>query len=249
MRKAAWLVISLWSSVAFSQGNDNQQLLVSLYDQLEALQQEVQNLRGIVETQSNQIRRLETESRDRYMDLDRRLADQTVSGSNQGMPVPAAPLPPLVQPATTAPQAPQQTSQPTQPSPAMVQANQLSEQELYRAALNTLLDVGDSSTSVELFQAYIDRYPTGGLLPNALYWQGEALILLARHSQAIAVFDRVVREFSADPKAPDSMLKMGVAHNLMGDRARAEQIWRELQTQYPESSSELLAREYLNQRR
>jgi len=247
MRKAAWLVISLWSSVVFSQGNDNQQLLVSLYDQLEALQQEVQSLRGIVETQSNQIRRLETESRDRYMDLDRRLADQTVSAPVAGTPPPALPLtPPPVQPATTAPQ----QTQATQSSRAMTQANQLSEQELYRTALNTLLDDGDSSTSVELFQAYIDRYPTGRLLPNALYWQGEALILLARHSLAITAFDRVVREFPADPKAAGSMLKMGVAHDLMGDRARAEQTWRDLLTQFPESTSELtLAREYLNQRR
>src|SRR5690554_5229874 len=61
-------------SVAAQPAPGNNQVLVDLFLQLQALQTEVQSLRGIVEEQGYQIRRMEQEQRDRYLDLDRRLS-------------------------------------------------------------------------------------------------------------------------------------------------------------------------------
>ena len=88
-RNVLILALGLWSMAATAQvpvveaGGRNQraaetegnELLLTLYTQLEALQSEVQTLRGMVEEQSNQIRRLQTEQRDRYIDVDRRLSE------------------------------------------------------------------------------------------------------------------------------------------------------------------------------
>src|SRR5688500_15996639 len=98
-RNALILALGLWSMAATAQvpvveagGRGGQpqaaqpegnQLLMSIYTQLESLQQEEQTLRGMVEEQANQLRRLQTEQRDRYLDVDRRLSE--LSG--------AAPLP------------------------------------------------------------------------------------------------------------------------------------------------------------
>ena len=245
--------------------NNNQELLVSLYNQLTALQQEVQSLRGTVEEQGYQLKRLEKEQKDRYMDIDRRLIEMSTTGEDPNAPVSTAanegttpsetakgdvrttvPYNPVLQSSVK----PADTN--TAPKASVLPSlniDQLSEQDLYRTALNLLLDEGNSTDSITLFQNYIDRFPTGQYLPNCLYWQGEAYILLARYPQARDVFERVLRDFPTSQKAAGSMLKLGVVYNLMGDRTLAEQTWRDLQVQYPDSTSELgLAKEYLNKK-
>jgi len=270
---AGVLMISMWSGQAQSQaqsagssapaaaGND---LLMSLYNQLESLQQEVQTLRGLVEDQSNRLRRLETETRDRYLDMDSRLS--AISAGSPLAPV-AAPMagdtPPAVPGAGSAGdvRASAPLNMETAVAPALTQAppsaaatlaldaatSQMSEQDLYRTALNLLLEEGKSDESVAMFQAYLQRFPQGRLLPNALYWQGEALILLARYPEARIAFDRVLNEFPADAKAAGAMLKIGVVQNLQGNRSEAERIWRDLPARFPDSASEItLARDYLS---
>jgi tol-pal system protein YbgF len=258
-------------------GND---LLISLYNQLEALQQEVQTLRGIVEEQSNRVRRLETETRDRYLDMDSRLSALSTGATVPGTTGAAANTAAVgvTTAATTSPQAVQdvRTSVPFNPvvqgadlsSPPAARnpsgaapvsqgaiaaagvdaaANQMSEQDLYRSALNLLLEEGKAEESAATFNVYLQRFPDGRLLPNALYWQGEALILLSRYPEAQAAFERVLNEFPGDAKAAGALLKTGVVQNLLGNRSAAESIWRELPGRFPDSASEItLARDYLS---
>jgi TolA-binding protein len=88
----AVLICSAATAMAQPQASGNNDLVDSLYSQVEALQQEVQTLRGIVEEQGYQQKRLQTEQRDRYLDIDRRLSAMS----------PAAPLPAGVAPASPA---------------------------------------------------------------------------------------------------------------------------------------------------
>ena len=62
-------------------GNGNE-IIVTLYNMVESLQREVQTLRGLVEEQTYQIRQMENEQRDRYLDVDSRLSEL-----NQRIPV------------------------------------------------------------------------------------------------------------------------------------------------------------------
>lgn len=227
-------------------------IMVDMYLQLEALQREVQNLRGLVEEQTYQIRRMQTEQRDRYLDTDARLSElfsyhagqqpagiQTSPGGNTGQVASAA----------------GNSNQSELPAPgtanntgvATAAASTLNEQELYRQALSQLLEQEAFQDSVNMFQQYIDIYPQGRYFTNALYWQGAGLHLLGNYPQSIAVLQRLLDEYPQDPKAPTAMLRLGTVYNEMGDKARAVDYWRRISESYPSSTSEIeLARDYLN---
>lgn len=286
--QALWpvsMAFALWSSAAAAQPQDNE-LLMTLYTQLEALQREVQTLRGMVEEQSNQLRRVQTEQRDRYIDVDRRLSELAggaAIGAAPGAIPPPATLPGATAGASTLPPATAGTTPPPASDPGTATAPpavslgnvppdsgaavtqtpapaaqtpaapapgaELGEQDLYRTALNLLLEQSQYDESIRMFQAYIDRFPQGRLLTNAYYWQGEALILVSRLDEARDIFMRLINEYPQEPKAASAMLKLGVVYDQMGDRARAEQTWSEIATRYPEDLPEIrAAQNYLNRR-
>jgi tol-pal system protein YbgF len=250
-------------AVAQAGSND---LMVSLYNQVEALQQEVQTLRGVVEEQGYQLKRLQTEQRDRYIDIDRRLSTMAptpaLSGATTPLNASATPVTPVsAAPTTTVPASSALngsstalnsantvvTSPPaTSSATASTGAAALDEQELYRTALNLLLEESKYDEAISMFQTYTDNFPQGRLLTNALYWQGEAYLLVSGFSQARDVFARLLNEFPQDAKAAGAMLKLGMAYKQMGDAAQASDTWRNLKIRFPESANEIrLAEEYL----
>jgi tol-pal system protein YbgF len=289
MRYAVSAFLLFWAVAAGAQqppaGNSNE-LVVNLYNQLQDLQNEVLTLRGMVEEQGNQLRRLQTESRDRYMDLDSRLQGGAgAAPAAGGIPAPlntpdAGATPPLNAPGATpaplnapggpgaaplnAPVAgaaptplgsPQPLNAPAATAPAGgaapalgggPQALELDEQETYRTALNLLLEQSKPADAIVQFQSYIDRFPTGRLFTNALYWQGEAFILVGRNQEAVDVFGRLLREYPQDAKAPGAMLKSGVALDRLGERDAAESMWRNLKDRFPTATAEInAAQDYL----
>lgn len=242
-----------------SQNETQNEVMINMYLQLEALQSEIQNLRGLVDEQSYQIRRMQTEQRDRYLDTDSRLSEinnqmqSFPSGQQAGvvqLPPSTTPLPGninnsgnsgnqvgvnnavgngLVAGASVAVSAPQ------------------SEQEIYREALNLLLEDEAFAESISLFQQYIDSYPRGRYLTNSLYWQGAAMELAGRYPQAIVVLQRLINEFPADAKAPTAILRLGTVYREMGDNSQAAMQWRRIIDLYPDSTSEIeIANEYLS---
>ncbi len=282
------LALGLWSLIATAQvpvveaGSNNtsrggqtqapagNELVLTLYNQLEALQQEIQTLRGMVEEQSNQIRRLQTEQLNRYVDIDRRLSELSgttvsvppvgISGAGMTAPGPATGAM-VTPPPANYPQNPGQNLPPdirnNPESPdvsnsvdvgAQTADAQMNEQDLYRTALNQLLEQSQYEESVRLFQSYIDRFPQGRYLTNAYYWQGEALILVTRFNEARDVFMKLTSNYPEDPKTPGAMLKLGVVYRRMGNEALAQQTWREIATKYPENTTEIReAQDYLSQ--
>jgi tol-pal system protein YbgF len=238
--------------------------MVSLYNQVEALQQEVQTLRGVVEEQGYQLKRLQTEQRDRYIDIDRRLSSMAPAAPVATTPLNANPVatsPASLVPtgtalngssaalnsATTVVRSPPATPVANVPASSVTgSAAVQDEQELYRTALNLLLEEGKYDESIGMFQTYIENFPQGRLFTNALYWQGEAFLLVSRFPQARDVFARLLDEFPQDAKAAGAMLKLGMAYKQMGEAAMASDMWRNLKTRFPESANEIrLAEEYL----
>lgn len=242
-------------------GND---LIVTIYNQLEALQQEVQTLRGRVEEQDYQIKRMQTEQRDRYLDIDRRLSSGEQAVGSTTLPSIGTPgAPGTTTPATMPNIAPQPTATPQQsgsgiaantiPTPRAPVAStantgaistpspvpQMDEQELYRTALNLLLEESNYEQSIQYFQSYITTYPQGRYVTNAYYWQGEAFILVGRFNDARNVFTKIINDFPQDPKAAGAMLKLGIAYEEMGDIDQARRTWQEIATRYPQSTTEI----------
>ncbi len=308
-RKALILVLGLWSLAATAQvpvveaGSrrgqpvaqaqapvaqtaqaESNDLLLTLYNQLEALQREVQTLRGMVEEQANELRRLQTENRDRYLDVDRRLSELSggAAAAATGLAPPVTGIAPqggAAFPPAATPQAPfndQQDAnappiafgnatatgtqapainQPTTGAPsvtggaAITQAPaagqaigaELNEQDLYRNALNILLEQQPAryEESIAMFRNYIQRFPQGRLLTNAYYWLGEALILVERYEEARDAFTTIITNYPDDPKAAGALLKRGEVYQRMGQRELAEQDWRDISIRYPENATEI----------
>ncbi len=248
---------TLYSNVALvqaQQGDGSNELLLSLYDEMTVLQQELQTLRGIVEEQKNKIRQLEQDTRDRYIDMDNRLSALSKASAN----VLSGDLDQFsLKPQDKVDTLTNIVASDTQKIAGNIQESDnagdvgsdyagLGEQELYRLALNALLEENKSEEAVVMFRAYEQRYPSGRLMPNSLYWLGEALLLLANYDEAISAFQRVLENYPTDAKAPGALLKMGVAMNQKGDRASAEALWGDLSHRYPDSTSEIrLAQDYL----
>lgn len=290
IRNALILALGLWSMAATAQVTvveaggrggppqaqaqpEGNELLLTLYNQMEALQQEIQTLRGMVEEQANQLRRMQTEQRDRYLDVDRRLSELSgataaslpgapelgaLPGANPGItpglpPAATVRSPPIASspgqatvstptPGNLAPDAGAATTQTPAPPADLTRADaQLGERELYSSALNMLLERKPENypESIRMFRSYIERFPQGRLLTNAYYWLGEALILVEQYNEARDVFTLLVTNYPDDPKAAGAMLKRGEVYQRMGDRAAAEQDWRDVSTRYPENATEI----------
>ncbi len=250
------------NSVQTGQSNNSQNdIMVNMYLQLEALQSEIQNLRGIVEEQSYQIKRMQTEQRDRYLDTDSRLSEinSQVQSFHSGQQVKVTRRSPSVNPPTSSGAnsnaSSNNVSANNQPVANAVAAgagvgiaSPQSEQQLYREALNLLLEEEAFSESISLFQQYIESYPAGRYLTNTLYWQGAAMELAGLHAQSILVLQRLINEFPQDAKAPTALLRLGTVYRKMGENALAAAQWRRIAEQYPQSVSEIeIANEYLSE--
>lgn len=241
--------------------NNQNDVVVNMYLQLEALQNEVQNLRGLVEEQSYQIRRMQTEQRDRYLDIDSRLVElqnRTAAGN-------AGPSRPLTQ-------APGSSSNGTNgQGNATGQANAgnganvansadqvagntgtadntpRTERDVYRQALALLLEKEEYQDAITLFQQYIDVYPQGQYYTNSLYWLGAALELVGNYNRAIDVLMQLINNYPEDAKAPTAMLRLGTVYREMGRTPEAVATWQRISEQYPDSTSEIeIANEYLS---
>jgi tol-pal system protein YbgF len=228
-------------------------IMVNMYLQLEALQNEIQNLRGLVEEQSYQINRMQSDQRDRYLDLDSRVSELFSYHSGQppmALPPTGGAVPGQLPPTGGNSRQPGETPIASNPGVGAATAGVTpqNEQELYRQALSLLLEDEAFQDSVNLFQQYIDIYPGGRYFTNALYWQGAALHLLDNYPQSLAVLQRLVDEYPQDPKAPTAMLRIGTVYSEMGDRARAVNYWQRIRQSYPNSNSEIeIASEYLGE--
>jgi tol-pal system protein YbgF len=234
--------------------NDNQnEIVINMYLQLEALQAEVQNLRGLVEEQSYQIRRMQTEQRDRYLDTDSRLnvlQNQIASPGRAAPAITQAPPPvtPVESNSTAGGNGAAAANGNADQSPAQpaVTNTPRSEQDIYRQALALLLEKEEYQDSITLFQQYIDIYPQGRYFTNALYWQGAALELVGSYDRAIEVLTRLIDNHPQDAKAPTAMLRLGTVYREMGRKPEALATWRRISEVYPDSTSEIeIANEYL----
>jgi len=225
---------------------------VELYRQLQSLQEEVMQLRGLVEEQSHQLQELKQQSLDRYMDLDRRL-----SGGAAAAPLAATPTatgtPPLatgIEPinAQQSPQAPAATASATAAAPA--QAAPAGEQDAYKQAYAKLK--GQQYTvAIQSFDAFIKDYPSSELVPNAHYWLGELHLVESPQNlnSADQSFTKLLSDYPQHAKAPDALYKQGKIAFMRGDKAKAKKLMQRVIDEYGASGSSApqLAKQFIDE--
>ncbi|MEO8216748.1 MAG: tol-pal system protein YbgF [Acidobacteriota bacterium] len=113
--------------------------------------------------------------------------------------------------------------------------------DAYRQAL-TLFGKGQINDSRALFQKIFEADPSGELADNALYWVGETWFVTGNYPEAIRVYQRVEHEYGEQNKAPDAVLKIGMAQARTGDLMLARKTFEHLIARYPYSTAAAAAR-------
>lgn len=89
------------------------------------------------------------------------------------------------------------------------------------------------------FRRFLQSNPRDRLVPEAAYWLGETYLQRGRHREAAEQFLNVSADHPNAAKAPDALLKLGIALNGMGARDRACAVFAEFDRKYPQAAPAL----------
>lgn len=229
-----------------------------LLNMLEQNRQEITELRGLVEQLTFEVEQLKKQSKERYIDLDRRLLEMSQgggtttrngavgSGGSSAVSTTSAPLSsvgPAVTATTVAPVAVAGSGAPAAVA-AGTQAPTADAQAAYDAAYQFIKD-REYEKAVDAFHAFINQYPESDLTPNAYYWLGEVYLVIPKPELAKQAFIVVVSKYTTHRKAPDAFYKLGVTYDRLGSKKEAETFLQQTISRFPNTTSAKLAQDYL----
>ena len=188
-----------------------------MFYQLQALQQEVLELRGLVEVQNYEIKRLKQQRLDDYVDLDRRIVE--ISGKKP----PGSVSKPVASAAISLPKG---------------------EKQDYDQAL-ALLRERNIEGSVNAFKQHLLTYPGGQYSANVHYWLGETYLLQGDLETARQSFTVLVDSYPEHRKVVDARYKLGTVYFQLGDKVKAKALLDSVAS--GSTSAAGLARNYLQQ--
>lgn len=230
-------------------GNTPQESIGELYYQLQLLKQEVMELRGIVEEQTNEVRQLRKENLDRYIELDKRMSSVTAAAA-------AAPVEPVAEPAKAddkvevveaAPE-PKAKSK-SKPKGITVRRDESSaEAQAYRDAFD-MVKARQFDSALYAFENFIEQYPDGDFAPNAYYWTGELYLVVEPMDLGASrtAFNKLLSKYPRHPKVPDAMFKLGKVYFLQDEKGKSKHLMNQVIDRYgrTDSSAPRLATEFL----
>ena len=201
------LVLSLHSY------SDEEEPLDLIYQKLNALEQEIATLRGLVEENTYLIERYQELQQQRYLDLDKRLHDllsdeledldnESLNTSNQSF---------------------------------------SEEIDLYKKALE-LFNASRYSEALEAFRKLIIYFPEGNYSADAYFWSGELYLAQDLIEDARENYLVVTEEFSEHNRAPDSLYKLGVIERILLNEEAATSHFSRLIQEYPDTGAAELAK-------
>ncbi len=199
--------------------------VIGLLNQIEALKAEVARLRGFQEEQAYQMDVAEKRVKDLFMDLDTRL-NQVKELANRPMPAQADTF--RLQTAQTL------SSVPAAAPPVVVDPE--AESRAYSAA-HTLVKSGKYAEAVQAMRAFMEQYPSGSLAPNAVYWMGFSQVNLGDFPGAATSYQKLIDDYPTSSKAPDAMLSLARARIQSNELAQARTTLDQLIAKYPVSKA------------
>ncbi len=247
------------------------QVQADFFTQMQVLQEEVQNLRGLVESQAYELKKLKQERLDGYLNLDRRITDLTekigprsrrtstethdsaVSDSSSSNSSSTAVLG-EEQPSaeyrsdTNASDTSAQVDNSAASDSAVTLTEDpssapLDEGRLYDDARN-LLKAKDYQGAIRSFKRLVSDYPDGPYAPNAYYWLGELYLVLSEHEKAKEAFTTLLDSYPTARKVPDTLYKLGVIYTKEENSKLSKQYFDKLLQEFPSSSAARLAQDY-----
>jgi tol-pal system protein YbgF len=221
----------------------------SLLLQVQRLQQEVQELRGLVEMQQYKINSL--------------AGGQGEPSPGQDQPPPPAPFPDAGEPigpeaAALGASEPGGSSEPSAvnaldlrpvpptriPSLPSPETTAGGEREAYKAAFD-LLKARQYAESQSAFRDLLARYPQGQYADSARYWLAESSYTTRDYPTALMEFETLVRQYPQSPKVAGALLKIGYIQYEQQDWPAARASLESLVKRFPEATEARLAKSRL----
>lgn len=201
----------------------NQQLL-DLLKEVEALKSEMAKLRGQAEVQTHHLDTLEKRQKDLYVDLDHRLSELSKAAT----------------PGLTA--APGQSADPAAATAAQASPppDPMLESKSYEAALNHFKS-GNYAGAIAGFKGFLKAYPGSTLASNAQYWVGYAYFALKDYKSALAQQQKLLVAYPTSPKVPDALLNIASNQIELNDPGSAKKTFEEIINKHPASNAAALA--------
>ncbi len=182
--------------------------LADMSNQIDALKQEVANLKGDLEVAQHNLEATQIRQKDLYVDTDtrlRKLEGGTVPSANNSPPANAA------QPVAE-----------EKDAKAFADANTLSQSAKHKEAFAA-------------FDAFLKEYPNSKLAADALYGMGYSQFALKNYKSAIATQQKVIDLHPDSPKVPDAMFNMANGQIQLGQVGSAKKTLRDLVLKYPDA--------------
>ncbi len=232
--------------------------LYELMGRLEQLQAEVQQLTGKVDEQAYKIDELKKHQSTLYSDFDERLQgieNKTNGTVNSVQPEGAADVPleegsvaltPTPGPVKESASVITNKQVPETNSVAIVSIPKKKEEvpevkvpegekQEYQQAYNELRN-GHTKQSIEQFNAFLSKYPSGSYSNNAQYWLGEAHRVDQNNDAARKAFNDVIEKYPDGVKVPDALLRLGMLEIEQKNVAKAREYFVRVTTEFPKSS-------------
>ena len=121
-----------------------------------------------------------------------------------------------------------------------------SPEEMYEVAVGQVKG-GNPKKGRETLSDFATKYPNHKLIPNALYWKGEAFYAEKDFENAILTFQDVVDKYPRGEKAPDAMYKQGLAFLALKDTKNARILLDLVPKKYPKSKAAEMAKKKLKE--
>ena len=194
------------------------QSLLDLSQRIEAAQAETRVLRGQIDELQHQVTQGQTQQREMYGDVDRRLA-ALEGGSGGAAPAAAPPAGGL-------------------PIP------QGDDRANYQAAFDLLKDA-KYPEAINAFKQYLSSFPNSALADNAQYWLGEAHYVTKQYPDALRDFRTVVEKYPESRKIPDALLKIGYCNYELKNWGEARSALGQVVQRFGDTTAARLASQRL----
>jgi len=258
MKKIAFLMLGLCSTVwaesqvlppvidysSYPKGGGNSTIpsnnaVYETLGRLEQMQAELQELRGLVEEQSQTIRDLKQRQGHIYTDLDQRIAALSSLKPKDPM------TNPLVTSAAKGKSShPGKSTSDNPPDPSKIALDK--QQHVYQAAYETLRN-GHITQAITAFKEFLVKYPNSDYADNAQYWLGEAYKVNRDLISARKAFTQVVNQYKGSPKVPDALLKLGYIALEKHNKVKARDYFKQITVNHPGTTASHLATKKLIQ--
>lgn len=197
------------------------QSLLDLSQRIEAAQAETRVLRGQIDELQHQVNQSQTQQREMYGDVDRRLS--ALEGNPGGGGAAAGGVTP---PAGGLP------------------IPQGDDRANYQAAFDLLKDA-KYPEAINAFKQYLSSFPNSALADNAQYWLGEAHYVTKQYPDALRDFRTVVEKYPESRKIPDALLKIGYCNYELKNFSEARSSLTQVVQRFGDTTAARLASQRL----